>query len=161
MMERVDAILSHPVFLEKLGRTAGLERDRAFCRHGLDHFLDVARIAYMLHLEAGDNSEFRKELIYAAALLHDIGRARQYEDGTPHEEESARIAAGILPGCGFDEAETALILDAILSHRSGSVGERPGLAGLIYRADKLSRCCVLCNTKADCDSKNINAKLKV
>jgi uncharacterized protein len=166
MMERVDAILSHPLFLERLGRTAELEKGRAFCRHGLDHLLDVARIAYTLHLEAADDSEFRipnseftRELVYAAALLHDIGRARQYEDGTPHEEESARIAAEVLPGCGFDGPEAALILDAVLSHRSNSGGGKPGLAGLLYRADKLSRRCFDCAAIADCDWELKNLRL--
>ena len=42
-------------------------------------------------------------MIYAAALLHDMGRVRQYRDGTEHHEESARIAARILPECGFSE----------------------------------------------------------
>ena len=44
---------------------------------------------------------FSKELIYCAALLHDIGRARQYEDGTPHDEAGAAIAGQILNELGF------------------------------------------------------------
>ena len=29
------------------------EEDRVYCRHGLSHFLDVARIAYIENLERG------------------------------------------------------------------------------------------------------------
>jgi uncharacterized protein len=117
----------------------------------------VARLSYIINLENGRNAD--KELLYAAALLHDIGRWRQYEDGTPHEAESARIAETILPECGFDEAETDLILDAIRSHRSASE-ERPGFAGLLYRADKLSRRCYECEASGDCDWKMKNSRLE-
>lgn len=159
-MERVNRILRHPLFSEELSRLADMERERAFCGHGIAHLLDVARIAYILNLE--DRMDQEKELVYAAALLHDTGRARQYEDGTPHEKESARISAGILPDCGYSEQETALILDAILAHRSGNTEVRQGLAEILYRADKLSRrcfdgadepapCCPECSAADICD----------
>ena len=157
-MDRVNAILRHPRFVEKLKRIKRIESKRVFCGHGIDHLLDVARIAYILSYEAGEKEE--KELIYAAALLHDIGRARQYEDGTPHELESARIAAKILPECGFGESETALILDAISAHRTRSGGGKPGVAGLLYRADKLSRRCFDCAASGDCDWEMKNSVLK-
>ncbi len=41
-------------------------------------------LPYIRALE--ENYPVSKELIYCTALLHDIGRARQYEDGTPHDE---------------------------------------------------------------------------
>jgi len=158
-MQRVNAILSHPRFTECLGRTEELERDREFCTHDMDHLLDVARIAYILGLESGQGQGADKELFYAAALLHDIGRWRQYEDGTPHEQESARIAQTILPECGFDSAETELILDAIASHRT-HVGEKPGFAGFLYRADKLSRRCFDCAAIRECDWETKNTLLE-
>ena len=43
----------------------------------MGHLLDVARLAWIFNLEA--NQEISKERIYAAALLHDIGRHIQYE----------------------------------------------------------------------------------
>ena len=148
-MERVNAILRHPLFVETLRRVNDLEKSASeFCKHDMVHLLDVARLAYVLKLESG--GDVSKELIYAAALLHDIGRARQYEDGVPHEQESARLAETILPECGFDKAETAEILDAILSHRTHA-GEKPGFPGYIYRADKLSRRCFECAAEAECD----------
>lgn len=168
-MERANAILSHPLFLRKLSRLRELEKDRIFCRHGMEHLLDVARIAYILCLESScektghlskEEAAHDKELVYAAALLHDIGRARQYEDGTPHERESAGLAEIILSECGFDAPESALIIDAILSHRTSSGGEKTGFAGHLYRADKLSRCCPECTATGQCNSKTKNNRLE-
>ena len=62
------------------------------------HFLDVARIGTIIALEEG--LELDREWIYAAALLHDCGKHEQYENGTPHEQASARIAPEILKDCG-------------------------------------------------------------
>ncbi|MGI6684337.1 MAG: HD domain-containing protein [Bacillota bacterium] len=60
------------------------EINREFCCHQMQHALDVARIYYILFLEKyqdGISSDLKnmsvdqtKELIYATALLHDIGR---------------------------------------------------------------------------------------
>lgn len=47
----------------------------------MSHLLDVARIAYIRNLEKGYG--FRKDVIYAAAVLHDIGKALQYEEKFP------------------------------------------------------------------------------
>jgi len=145
-----------------------LEKGRSYCGHGLDHMLDVARIACILDSEFGDqggaqspqSAVVTKELIYAAALLHDIGRAKQYEDGTPHEEESARIAESLLPGCGFTKPETIIIIDAILSHRAHSSAGKPGLPGLLYSADKLSRRCFDCAMIDDCSRDIKNTRLE-
>ena len=156
-MHRVNLILRHPLFAEKLARMSELEKDRVFCRHGTDHLLDVARLAYILSLESGANED--KEFIYAAALLHDLGRARQYEDGTPHEQERARLAETILPECGFNDSESEKILDAILSHRTQNE-KKPGFPGYIYRADKLSRRCFECAAETDCDWSKKNIELE-
>ena len=56
--------------------------------------MDVARIAYILSADRA--YAVSKEIIYAAALLHDIGKWKQYEDGTPHEKASADLAEQIL-----------------------------------------------------------------
>ena len=92
-MKRVNAIWQHKVYQDCLERVRAWEEDREFCRHTPEHFLDVARLTWILALEAGIPAE--KELVYAAGLLHDIGRFRQYEEGIPHEEASAQIAEGI------------------------------------------------------------------
>ena len=49
----------------------------------------MARIAYILNMEQDLGLE--KEVIYAAAVLHDIGKYAQYEDGTPHEQSERKL----------------------------------------------------------------------
>ncbi len=91
------------------------------------HFLDVARLAYIFNLE--EHLGIDRERIYAAALLHDIGRHVQYLDGTPHQEAGLPIAGEILRDCGFSEGEEEEILEAIARHRDGSVEGRPPWPG--------------------------------
>lgn len=43
----------------------------------MEHFLSVARISYLMVLEK--NLDIPKDIIYATAFLHDMGRADQYE----------------------------------------------------------------------------------
>lgn len=93
----------------------------------MSHFLDVARLSWIENLEKGLGIE--KELIYAAALLHDCGRFRQYEDGTPHELAGAQLAEEILFDCGFEEPEREEILRAISGHREKSWHRRRACAG--------------------------------
>ncbi len=147
-MERVNRILRHPLYLECLDKIRKAEEGRIFCGHDMAHFLDVARLAHILNLR--EEAGMAEELIYAAALLHDCGRFRQYEDGTPHEQASARIAPEILQDCAFSEGECALIIEAILSHRNRESGKRRDLAGLLYRADKMSRSCFACPAQEEC-----------
>lgn len=156
-MERVDAIWRHPVYRQCLQKIEEHEADREFCRHTPEHFLDVARLTWILALEEGIKAD--KELVYAAGLLHDIGRHLQYEQGIPHEEASARIAEEILKDCGFSGEEQAVILELILSHRAES-GKRC-LASLFYRADKLSRNCFLCPSREECDWPETKKNLKI
>ncbi|MFQ9392946.1 MAG: HD domain-containing protein [Lachnospiraceae bacterium] len=75
--------LKDPLYRTCLSKIALFERDRIFCGHDMAHFLDVARLAYIFNLE--ENLGIEKEEIYTAALLHDVGRFVQYEDGTPHQ----------------------------------------------------------------------------
>ena len=72
IMKRIDQILSHPVFREQFALLQEAEKDRIFCRHTMEHFLDVARLMYIYNLE--DQAGFSKEMLYAAGLLHDIGK---------------------------------------------------------------------------------------
>ena len=148
-MNRVNRILFHAEYQHALEQIKIWERERKFCRHTLAHFLDVARLAYIRSLEKG--LDVKKDVIYAAALLHDIGRHKQYEDGTPHEVASADLADKILPDCSYSREEQAQIRQAILGHRSAQGGECADVLGrLLYRADKASRNCFACAARADC-----------
>ena len=153
-MPRVDAIWRHPVYQEQYERIQELERDRVFCRHGLPHLLDVARIVWIGVLEEGLSDELPRDVVYAAALLHDIGRAAQYDMDEPHDIAGVRIAREILgtveDGCAFSPAERDLIVGAIGAHRGGADAASP-LARLLYRADKLSRPCFACAARPECN----------
>lgn len=146
-MERVDRIANHPLFRETLSRLETLEKDRIFCCHGLDHLLAVARLASLWNEE--ENLGFSREMIYAAALLHDLGREEQYRNGTPHEIAGERLAMTILPECGFFDSECRVIVRAIGSHRSNESTSEFG--ALLYRADKKSRSCYWCKAADQCN----------
>ena len=147
-MTRVNRIRNHPLYRESLHNIEKLEQERIFCGHNAQHLLDTARLAYIENLEL--NLGISKEMIYAAALLHDIGRGLQYTEGIPHHEGGVTIAGPILRECGFSDAETEEILDAIKGHRDASVKAARDLAGILYRADKGSRCCFSCPAEAEC-----------
>ncbi len=150
-MDRIDKILKHDLFIENLEKNKAAEADRCFCRHDMAHFLDVARIGMIINLE--EKLEIPKSLVYGAALLHDIGKHRQYGEGIPHEQASADIAPKILRECGFDEKETRVIVEAILRHRDSEAAGETNLTGLLYRADKASRPCFACEAERDCSWK--------
>lgn len=158
-MKRIDKILNHDLFNELLAKTYRYEADRVFCKHNMEHFLSVARIAQILNLK--QKLKLDKAYVYAAALLHDIGRFRQYEDGTPHERASAELAPQILRECGFDGEETAMIVDAISHHRSSEIEKEKSLRGILYRADKLSRSCFACPVEHACSWKENKKNLKL
>lgn len=158
-MERVNAILNHETYRHCLGQIRECEKDRIFCHHDMAHFLDVARIACLINME--EHMEVSKERIYAAALLHDIGRHLQYLEGIPHEIASGQIAPAILKECGFTEEETEEIHEAIIQHRNSAVKEKRTLAGLIYRGDKLSRSCFGCSAEELCNWKKEKKNLKI
>ncbi len=157
-MERINKILNHDLFLLNIRINDEAEAGRCFCLHNMSHFLDVARIAMILNLNEG--LKIPQEIIYAASLLHDIGRHVQYEDGTPHELASARIAPDILRDCGFNDEETGVIIDAILNHRK-DVDKINGLSRILYEADKRSRPCFICKAVEDCNwsSEKKNTKI--
>ena len=114
-MERVNRILANETFKENMLHLQRLEKDRQYCRHGIDHLLDVARLAYIEDLEKGLAIE--KEIIYGTALLHDLGRVLEYTKQIPHNEASVQLAKEILPECGFNNEEVKRICGAIAAHR--------------------------------------------
>ncbi len=160
-MERIDAILCNEAYQKYIKKNLAAEEKRIFCRHNMEHFLDVARIGWIMNLE--EQIGLNKESIYAAALLHDIGRHIQYEDGTPHEFAGSQLAPEILRACGFDETEAAEILEAIRNHRNAAIADRQDLSGVLYRADKASRACFACTACELCDwskeKKNLSIRL--
>ena len=145
-MKRIQDIFTHPLYQEQLSLLMDAEKDRIFCRHTVEHFLDVARLAYIHALES--HASASKELIYCTALLHDIGRAEQYRSGIPHDEAGAQIAEQILRELSFDPSEIQKITSAIREHRNAARSDT--LSSLIYDADKASRNCFSCPAEKEC-----------
>jgi uncharacterized domain HDIG len=146
-MNRVNAILNHEMFQMYIKKIAIYEKERIFCRHDIEHSLSVARIMYIQSLEK--RMDIKKDMIYAAALLHDIGRASAYETGKPHAIEAEIPAKTILKQCGYNAEETEHISSAILNHHHAN--DEEGFGGLLNYADKISRNCFLCSASNDCN----------
>ncbi|CDM68457.1 Hypothetical protein CM240_1294 [Clostridium bornimense] len=163
-MERVNKIISNELYKESQLAIDNCEKERIFCNHDFNHYLDTARIAYILSLEEGYKVD--KEIIYATALLHDIGRVDEYTLGVSHDIASAEKAKIILKQCYFEDKEIEIIYEAIKNHREyknkSSLDKEMTLSELLYRADKLSRCCYNCNAYLECkwnnEIKNNNIK---
>ena len=163
-MDRVNAIWKHPLYQKYYARIEELEQNRVFCRHQMPHLLDVARIAYIRNLE--DDMGFAKDVVYAAAVLHDIGKALQYEARIPHELAGVDIAEQILADlpaeAEYTTDEKRMILTAIKGHRRLREDPEP-LEKLLYESDKASRICFACPAEAQCDwsreKKNMEIKV--
>ncbi len=146
-MERVDKILNHPTFRKTIKKLKKVEQDRIYCIHDMEHLLNVARIMMIQNLE--ENLRFEKEVIYAVALLHDIGRLNQYKTKEKHAIFGSKMAYDILLECDFDEKLTAEMCLAIKTH---SGNEDTNDLGILLRiADKLSRNCFICVAEAQCN----------
>lgn len=148
-MKRVQSILNHPEFKKSMQEIRLLEKERVFCCHGMEHLLDVARIAYILNLE--EAAGFEKNVVYAAGLLHDVGKYIQYQNGTPHHVTSEDIGRKILIETGYAEEEIKDICHAIFNHRNETEAGKFPLSWILYRADKLSRACYACEQTLECN----------
>jgi uncharacterized protein len=148
-LKRADRILRHPLFLEHMEQNRKAEENRIYCHHDLPHLLDTARIMRIISLE--ENIEIPADLIYAAALVHDLGKHLQYDRGIPHEQAGADIASAILEDCGFSVSEIAVVVDAVRGHRDPEISGQAGLSALLYRADKASRSCWCCPAAPSCN----------
>ncbi len=148
-MERLRKILEDPQYIRYQEWTRQWELERPYCHHNEQHFLDTARIAWILVLERGRS--FRRDIVYAAAFLHDAARWKEYGDGKyDHALESALLAAPILQGAGFSMEEIEVISTAIAEHRRPPGDCASELGGILSEADKLSRRCWSCAASDGC-----------
>ena len=144
-MKNIDIIMNNSMYTESLEKLKKYEENREFCNHTIEHFIDVARIAYIMVLE--EDLKVSKEVIYAIGLLHDIGRVRQYEEGIHHDIASVEMSREILKETNFTEYEIDTILNGIANHRKESDNK---LEEIIYKADKISRQCFNCKAEKEC-----------
>ncbi|WP_051411585.1 HD domain-containing protein [Ruminococcus flavefaciens] len=160
MLETANKILENDTFRRKLEELERLEKERKFCGHGLEHLLSVARITMLICGERGIAAE--PDIVYSAALLHDIGRVEEYTLGLPHDTEGAETAEQILHevGCGKRKAER--IIGMIRSHRSNDC-KSDTLEAVFYEADKRSRMCSFCKAQDECnwpyEKRNVNLEV--
>lgn len=159
-MVRVDRLIRDPEYGQYLEENRCREVNRRYCRHDLQHMIDVARITYLLFLETGDLNSFMeqyelaqlataREIIYATGILHDIGRWQEYDTDEDHALIGARLAPALLYRAGFSNAEVQMICRAVKAHRQA--GDGAGILGRhLSRADDLSRLCASCLAREDC-----------
>jgi len=147
-MEMTNKILRHPEFIRYLELNAKAERERKFCRHDMGHAIDVARVAYIIALENKYNLD--RDIVYAAALLHDIAKWKQYSEGVDHASEGSILAGQILKDVGMNAQDAELILDAIQSHRTKGKSNSP-LGMVLYAGDKACRLCSQCSVIGECN----------
>ena len=86
--------------------------------------------AALLH---GQGRTFDPELLYIAAMLHDLGLTDEFEDGvTPFERIGADAARGALLAEGAPPETAALVHEAIALHLEASTADdpRPEVAGV-------------------------------
>lgn len=155
---KVNEILHNDKYKKYIKEIEFLEKDREFCKHDMNHFLDMSRIAYILVLE--NKLNYSKEVIYAIGLLHDIGRGEEYKNNINHDEASVMIAEEILEETSYTDDEKSLILSAIKNHGNKDIQDE--FLKIIYKSDKLSRNCFECKAEKDCywsrEKKNLEIK---
>lgn len=146
-MKRNRFLLEHNQFLEYIRLNSEAEKERIFCGHGLNHALEVALAASRMAL--AEKLPIKEDIVYAAGLLHDIGRWREYAYGEDHALASSKLAVEILRDCGYNLIEEAMILEAINGHRTRR-SQNQSLTDILYRSDKIVRPCALCRAREQC-----------
>lgn len=102
--------------------------------HGFDHTLRVTRLCERL----GEDEGADMRVVLPAALLHDIARPLEEEQGVAHEKAGALIADEFLRSIGYDETLIPKITHAIRTHRYRSENRPETLEAMVLSdADKL------------------------
>lgn len=156
ILKNTNELFENKKYQHYLKEIQSYEYERLFCCHNMEHFLTVARITTIKCLEKKE--EVSRDLIYTTALLHDIGRFREYQKQIPHEIASFELANSLLKELDFSEAENNIILDAILNHRNP---KSSGFSHIFYESDKLSRNCYFCPVKSQCNWSDEKKNLKI
>ncbi len=104
--------------------------------HDAEH---VRRVLYLALEIAGTEPAADRDVLIAASLLHDIGRAEQFQDpGLCHARVGAEKAYRFLLDHGFPEGFAAHVRDCVRTHRFRSEDLPSTIeAKILYDADKL------------------------
>ncbi len=127
-----------------LNMSAQYRVERVHTEHVAELALGMFDELAELGLHEGDPRE--RELLWAAAMLHDIGVSIDYDDH--HKHSRYLILNGALPG--FAPVETAIIAQAARYHRRGMPAPGP-MAALFGDGDaaRLDRCAALLRLAED------------
>ena len=152
-MERVNRLVAFPEYRDYLSKIEEKEAERPYCPHHFAHCLDVARLCWIFLLEEG--IDYSREVVYGAALLHDIGRWQEYDGHECHARRGAELAGPLLVQAGYNPEERRLVLDAVAEHRRKAGQEfSSSLSYFLRKADKYSRLCFRCTAWNDCHKKD-------
>lgn len=146
-LKRISLVVKDEKFLSLIKKIEQDEKNRKFCKHDFKHLVKTAEICYTLSYEY--NLNIKKDIIYATSLMHDLGRAVEYETGISHEEYSSGFAKEILSRCNFRNDEIKQICDVINSHRT-KISNLNTFSNIFYMADKFSRNCPECSAYDEC-----------
>lgn len=122
----------------KLKKIQSIVEKELWCSaHNIDHVMRVYNLA--LHIGEGENVD--RDVLKAAALLHDIAGAKEQGDptgNTDHAVLGAEMAGEILNQLSFPSEKIKHIQDCILSHRYRTNNKPQTLeAKILFDADKL------------------------
>jgi uncharacterized protein len=105
--------------------------------HDLSHALRVLAICNTI----GEELDADLEVLGAAALLHDLGRARKGKQKRHHSMESVKIARRILNSAGFPTQKIPLVLHAIQVHSfEDHTAPKTAEAAILQDADRIDIC---------------------
>ena len=180
-MERFNKVLSDESFRKRIRAIEEGETEREFCKHGMEHLMAVARIAYSLYLECyidRKNSEDGKttEMVQEESIV-DLNDDIEWHFWDKDYMKEILYTTAILHDIGrcsnYEETMShreagTIIARPILTRAGFSYGEiddicnairhhgtvpedEGSLDGIIYRADKLSRECFNCDAEDDCN----------
>lgn len=159
-LKLTNQILANENYIYELKLLTKLEQDRIFCKHDMEHFLTVARITLMMCHEK--RIVVDPDIIYATALLHDIGRTEEYINHIPHDIASVHKAEIILDEVNCNSEIKNKIISMIQNHRNGNFIDN-SLENIFYQADKKARLCFCCPALEQCnwseDKKNLNIEI--
>ncbi len=121
----------HYAIIEEVARDAFKD---ALPTHDFTHTERVLNLCMRIGRQEGADIE----VLYAAALLHDIARTEADVSGTCHAELSAEKALPILKEAGFPPGKVDAVIHCIATHRFRSDNPPQTLeAKILYDADKL------------------------
>ena len=131
---------AHAILRDPLVRVVRREARRLMAAgrgsHGFDHVERVLALALRLGAESGAD----ERVLALAALLHDVGRAREDDDAgaTCHAAVGATMAREVLLRHGADARCVRRVADCVRRHRYRGTARPVSLeAKLLFDADKL------------------------